>query len=131
MQEPNIFSANPGFWLISHVSFLIEILMSHEVLATLIFSECEAFFSGELTILKSVRSSHSSQTTYQSIFIIPHVRDISEKFKHTGNRLNVWTRFKSKQSLHGTLMKTGPITEAKQMKQCVYNIPCEWQMLCW
>jgi hypothetical protein len=28
-------------------------------------------------------------------------------------------------------MKTGPITEAKQMKQCVYNIPCEWQMLCW
>jgi hypothetical protein len=33
--------------------------------------------------------------------------------------------FNTKEILRGTLMKTEPITEAKQMKQFVYNIPCD------
>jgi hypothetical protein len=65
------------------------------------------------SILKPLRSSHhSSETTYQSIVIISHVKGISEKFKCIGNRFNVRT----KQTPHGNLMETGPITEEKQMK---------------
>jgi hypothetical protein len=33
--------------------------------------------------------------------------------------------FKTKYMLHGTLMKTGSVRDAQQMKQCVYNIPCD------
>jgi hypothetical protein len=78
------------------------------------------------SILKPSRNSHhSSETASQSIVIFSYVKGISEKFKHNGNKFNVRTIFKTKQTLHGKLTKTGPITEAKQMKQCVYKIPCE------
>jgi hypothetical protein len=39
--------------------------------------------------------------------------------------LNKYPIFKTKKKmLLGTLIKTGPIAEAKQIKQCVYNILC-------
>jgi hypothetical protein len=78
------------------------------------------------SILKPLRSSnHPSETAYQGTVIIPHFKGISEKFKRIGNRFKVKAIFKTKQTLRVTLLETGPITEAKQMKQCVYNIPCE------
>jgi hypothetical protein len=47
------------------------------------------------SIMKPSRSnSHSSETIYQGTVIIPHVKDISEKLKQTGNWFNVRTIFK-------------------------------------
>jgi hypothetical protein len=74
------------------------------------------------SISKPSRSSyHSPETTKQITAIIPLVEGVSETFKRIGNRFTVRT----KQTFCGTLMRTGPITEATQMKQCVYIIPCE------
>jgi hypothetical protein len=56
---------------------------------------------------------------------LSYVRDISEKLRPNGNRFNVRTIFKSKHTLHGILIKTGPVTDAQQMKKCVYSIPCD------
>jgi hypothetical protein len=41
-----------------------------------------------------------------------------------GNRFNVRTIFKIKHALRGILMKTGPVRNIQQTKQCMYNIPC-------
>jgi hypothetical protein len=67
----------------------------------------------------------SSDTIYHGTVIIPYVRGISEKFRRIGNRFNVRTIFKTKHTLRGTLMKTGPVRDAQQTKQCVYSIPCD------
>jgi hypothetical protein len=67
----------------------------------------------------------SSDTIYQSTVIIPYVRGISEKFRCIGNHFNVRTIFKSKHTLCGTMMKTGPVRDVQQMKQCVYSILSE------
>jgi hypothetical protein len=78
------------------------------------------------SISKRLRSSYlSSQTTYKSTVIISSGKGISEKVKSNGNQFNVRTIFKTKQTLRGMLVGTGPIIESKQMKQCVYNIPLE------
>jgi hypothetical protein len=76
--------------------------------------------------MKPSRSSRSSSgTIYQAMFIIQYVKGISEKLGYTGNRFNVRTIFKNKQTLSGTLMKTEPARDAQQKKQCVYNKPCD------
>jgi hypothetical protein len=60
-----------------------------------------------MSILKpSRRGHHSSETTYQNT-AIPYVKDISKKFKHIAYWFNVRTICKTKQTLCGTLMKTG------------------------
>jgi hypothetical protein len=56
---------------------------------------------------------------------IRHVKGISKKLRCIGNCFNVSIIFKTKHTLQGTLMKTVPVREAQQMKQCVYNIPCD------
>jgi hypothetical protein len=77
------------------------------------------------SIMKHGRSNRpSSDTIYQSTVNISYVKVISEKFRRTGNSLNVITIFKTKHTLCGTLMETGPVRYAQQMKQCVYSIPC-------
>jgi hypothetical protein len=50
---------------------------------------------------------------------------VSQIFRHTENRFNVRAIFKNKHTHHGTSMKTGPVRDAYQMKQYVYNIPCD------
>jgi hypothetical protein len=55
--------------------------------------------------------------------MIPYVKDISDKFRRTGNLFNVRIIFKTKHTLRGALMKTGPVRDVQQTKQCVYNIP--------
>jgi hypothetical protein len=61
-------------------------------------------------------------TVYQDTVIIPYVKG-TEKFRRTGNRFNVRSIFKTKHTLHGTVMKTRLVKDAQQMKHCVYNIP--------
>jgi hypothetical protein len=53
---------------------------------------------------------------------LERVKGISEKFRCIGNYFNVRTIFKTKHTLRGTLIKIGPVRDAQQMKQCVYNI---------
>jgi hypothetical protein len=50
---------------------------------------------------------------------------VSEKFKLVGNRVNVRTVIKTKHC------KTGPVTETKQMKLCIYNIPYDVAYVTW
>jgi hypothetical protein len=47
----------------------------------------------------------------------------SEEFRLTVNQFYVRTISETKHALSGALMKTGPVRDAQQMKQCVYNIP--------
>jgi hypothetical protein len=71
------------------------------------------------------RNRPYSDIIYQGTAIIPYVKGISEKFRRIRNRFNVMTIVKTKHTLSGTLMKTVPVRDAQQKKQCVYIIPCE------
>jgi hypothetical protein len=72
------------------------------------------------SITKPPRSNHPSlDTIYQDTVIVPYVKGLSKKFRCTGNCFNVRTVFKLKHTLCGTLMKTGPVRDAQQMKQCL------------
>jgi hypothetical protein len=73
----------------------------------------------------SVRNRPTSDTVYQGTVVIPYVKGISEKFRRIGNRFSLRTIFKTKHKLRGTLMKTRPVRDAQQTKQCVYSIPCD------
>jgi hypothetical protein len=73
----------------------------------------------------SIRNGPPSDTVYQGTVIIIYVKGISEKFRRIGNRFNLRTIFKTKHTLRGTLMKTGPVRDTQQTKQCVYSIPCD------
>jgi hypothetical protein len=61
----------------------------------------------------------SSDTIYHGTVIIPHTKVISEKFRRIANRFSVMIIFKTKRMLRETLMKTGPVLDVQQMKQCV------------
>jgi hypothetical protein len=73
----------------------------------------------------SATNRPSSDTVYQATLVIPYVKGISKKFRRIGNRFNLRTIFKTKHTLHVTLMNTGPVRDAQQTKQCVYSIPCD------
>jgi hypothetical protein len=50
------------------------------------------------------------------------------KYNHNRNLSARWKRhqpLQPKHTLRGTLMKTGPVRDAQQTKQCVYSIPCD------
>jgi ABC-type microcin C transport system permease subunit YejE len=70
------------------------------------------------SILKLSRNDRPSVTIYQGMVIVPYVKDISEKFRYVGNCFNVRT-IKTKHTLHRIWLKTGPIIDAQQTKQCV------------
>jgi predicted GIY-YIG superfamily endonuclease len=57
--------------------------------------------------------------------IVPYVKGVSEKYRRIGNHFNIRTIVKAKQAVHGTPMKTGPVRDAQQTKQCMYSIPCD------
>jgi hypothetical protein len=90
----------------------------------LMFNEYPQQFAD--SVMKPSRSNcPSSDTIDQGTVTIPYVMGIFKKFRHTGNRFNVRTIFKNKHTIHGTMMKNGPVRDAQEMKQCVYNIPCD------
>jgi hypothetical protein len=64
---------------------------------------------------------------YRLVFMYEcmYVKDTSEKFRHIGNRFHLRTIFKTNHTLRGTVMKTGPVRDVQQAKQCVYSIPCD------
>jgi hypothetical protein len=75
------------------------------------------------SVMKTSRSSRPySDKIYQET-LIPYVKVTSEKFRRIENRFNVRSIFKTKHTLRGTLMKIGPVRDAQQTKQYVYNIP--------
>jgi hypothetical protein len=80
--------------------------------------------SADSIMKPSRRNCPSSDTIHQSMIITPYVKSISVKFRCTGNHFCVRNIFKTNHTLHGTMIKTGPLRDAQQMKQCVYNIPC-------
>jgi hypothetical protein len=80
--------------------------------------------------MKPLRSSCPSSDTIYDCTVIAYGKGISKKFRHIGKCFNVRAIFKTKHTLHGTFMKTGPVRDAQQMKQCVYNIPCDCDCDC-
>jgi hypothetical protein len=87
-------------------------------------NECPKEFVDFVT-KPSVRNRPTSDTVYKGTVVIPYVKGISEKFGRIGKRFSLRTNFKIKNTLRGTLMKTGPVRDARQTKQCVYSIPCD------
>jgi hypothetical protein len=78
------------------------------------------------SVMMPSRSNHpSSDTIYQGTVIIPYFKAVSEKLRCIGNHFNVRTIFKIKHTLRGSLTKTGPVRDTQQMKEVVYNIPCD------
>jgi hypothetical protein len=67
----------------------------------------------------------SSNMIGLGMIITPHVTDISHQFKCTGNCLNAGSIFKTTHTVCETLIKTGLITDAQQMRNCVHHIPCD------
>jgi hypothetical protein len=82
-------------------------------------SECPKEFVDSLT-KSSTRNRPSSDT-----IVIPYVKGTSAKFRSIGNRFNLRTIFKTKLTLQWTLMKTEPLRDAQQTKQCMCSIPCD------
>jgi predicted GIY-YIG superfamily endonuclease len=81
--------------------------------------------SWTLVMKPSARNRPSSDRVYQGTVVIPYVKGTSEKFRRIGNRFHLKTIFRTKHTLRGALMKTGPVRDAQQTKQCVYSIPCD------
>jgi hypothetical protein len=74
--------------------------------------------------MKPLRSNcPTADAIFQGVAVIPYVKGISENFRRIGNCFNVRNIFKTKYTLRGTLVKTRPVRDAQQTKQCVYNIP--------
>jgi hypothetical protein len=71
------------------------------------------------------RNRPSSDTVYQGTVVIAYVKGTSEKFRCTGNCFNLRNIFRTKHTLHGTLIKTGPVRDVQRTKQCMYSIPCD------
>lgn len=74
------------------------------------------------SIMKPRKNSHSlfrQNISCQNRYLI------FEKFGLIVNQFNVRTISKTKHALSATLIKTGPVRGAQQMKQCVYNIPSD------
>jgi predicted GIY-YIG superfamily endonuclease/uncharacterized protein (UPF0335 family) len=69
------------------------------------------------------RQKEHVETTGPTINI-PYVKGLSEKIRRIGKQYNIRTVFSSKDSLRSHLTKTKP-TNQKDMKNCVYRIPCE------
>jgi hypothetical protein len=90
----------------------------------LMLSEYPEEFNDSI-VKTSTRNRLSSDTVYQGTVVIPYVKGISEKFRLIGNHFNLRTIFKTKHTLRGTLMKTGPVRDAQQTKQYVYSFPCD------
>jgi hypothetical protein len=76
-------------------------------------------------VFQKVRSNRPSSDKIHGTVITSYIGGTSEKFKCIGNRFNFRIIFKSKPTLRGALMKTGPVRDAQQTKQCVYSIPCD------
>jgi hypothetical protein len=76
-------------------------------------------------MVKNSLKQPSSDKIYRNTVIITYIKAISEKFRLILDRFNVRIIFKTKHTLRRTLMKTGPVTDAQQTKQCVYSTPCD------
>jgi hypothetical protein len=83
-------------------------------------------------LMKRSRSKRPSDTllVYQGT-LIPYVKGISGKLWCIGNRFNDMTIFKTRHTLRGTSMKSGPVRGAQQTKQCVCTQYPMWLWRCY
>jgi hypothetical protein len=87
----------------------------------MMLNECPQEFVD--SIMKPSRSNRpSSDTIYQGTVIILYVSGIPEKFRRNRNNFNVRSIFKTKHTLHGTLMKTRRARDAQQTNQCACTV---------
>jgi hypothetical protein len=63
--------------------------------------------------------------TFELLWNIIHISNISEKFKHTGNWYNIRMIFRTKHTLRSSLMKARLERDPQQSVQCICSIPCE------
>jgi hypothetical protein len=70
------------------------------------------------SVMKASRSNRPSNTIYQALS--SHMLRVPPR-----NSDALETVFKTKHTFRGTLMKTGPVRDAQQTKQYVYNNPCD------
>jgi hypothetical protein len=94
--------------------------INHDLMISEYPKECVDF-----VMKTTVRNRCTSDTVYHGTVVIPYVKVIFEKFRRFGNCFSLRNIFTIKHTLRGTLMKTGPVRDARQMKQCVYSIPCD------
>jgi hypothetical protein len=85
------------------------------------------------SVMKPSTSNHpSSDTTYLGTDIISYVKGTSKKFRRIRNHFNLRTIFKIKHTLHGTLMKTGPVKRCQADEAVCVQHPMQLrQMLHW
>jgi hypothetical protein len=56
---------------------------------------------------------------------ILYVKGVSEKFRHIGNRYDIKTVFKTRNTLRNSLMRTRPISSPQKTVDCICSIACE------
>jgi hypothetical protein len=79
-------------------------------------------------IESAIKSKHNRQKKEEkpvSTVCIPYVKGFSEKFKRIGNRYNIRTIFRTRNTLGSSLMRKKPKWGPQQTTHCVYSIPCE------
>jgi hypothetical protein len=65
------------------------------------------------------KSRQETDETRLSAVVIPYVKGISEKLRRIGERYNIKTVFKTKQTLRSFLTRTRPNREVQGMRQCI------------
>jgi hypothetical protein len=73
-----------------------------------------------------VKSQQATDGACLSTVLIPYMKGISEEFRCTGERYNIKTVFKTRQTLRIMLTRTRPHREVQDMRKCIYSIPCEF-----
>jgi predicted GIY-YIG superfamily endonuclease len=74
---------------------------------------------------EGAKCRRETDETRLSAAVIPYVKAISEKFRRIGERCNIKTVFKTRQTLRSFLTRTRPHREVQDMRKCIYSIACE------
>lgn len=78
-----------------------------------------------VTNTKSTNHPSKVERPLGSVYIVPYVNGVSEKFKCIGNHYNIRVIFKTRHILRSSVMKTWPKRDLQQRTQRVYNTPCK------
>ena len=74
---------------------------------------------------KNMQQAINKKTERYTNLTIPYIAGMSDKIKRIGNKFNVRTVFKTKDTLRSILTRTKPLNEEQNSKNCIYSIPCE------
>jgi hypothetical protein len=86
----------------------------------------DLMFNGYLKeFVDSIMKPFEKQSSFFRYSIWGQSSHMLRVFPRNSDKFNVRTIFRAKHTLHGTLMRTGLVRDAQQMKHCMYNIPCD------